>query len=120
MSLKNSTSRDINGLQIRPIKYVLDLVVDVLTHIFNICLSNGVFPEKMQHAKVIVSFKSGNTNELTNYRPVSVLPVFLKASKRSYVKEQRHFVIKIIYYQVRSMDSAVERQRSLLCYRKKN
>lgn len=82
MSLKNSTSRDINGLQIRPIKYVLDLVVEVLTHIFNICLSNGVFPEKMQHAKVIVLFKSGNTNELTNHRPVSVLPIISKGREK--------------------------------------
>lgn len=84
MSLKNSTSHNINGLQIRLMKYVLDLVVDVLTHIFNICLFNCVFPEKMQHAKVIVLFKSSNTNELANYRPVSVLPIISKGLEKGH------------------------------------
>lgn len=52
MSLKNSKSRDVNGLEIRPVKFVLDLLLPVLTHIFNLSLSTGIFPEKMQHVKV--------------------------------------------------------------------
>lgn len=49
----------INGILIRPIKFVLDLLLPVLTHIFNLSFSTGVFPEKMQHAKIVVLSKSG-------------------------------------------------------------
>lgn len=46
MSLKNTTARDIDDLQIKPIKAALDLLLPVLTYLFNTCLSTGVFPEK--------------------------------------------------------------------------
>lgn len=31
---KNSHSSDVDGLEIRPVKYVLDLIAEVLTHIY--------------------------------------------------------------------------------------
>lgn len=79
---KNSHSSDVDGLQIRPIKYVLDLLAEVLTHIYNVALSSGVFPEGMQIAKVSVIHKGGEKNELANYRPISVLPVFSKCLEK--------------------------------------
>lgn len=82
MSLKNSTARDIDDLQIKPLKYVLDLLVPVLCNIFNLSLSTGAFPKNMQHASVTVLFKSGNKNEFGNYRPISVLPVMSKGLEK--------------------------------------
>lgn len=78
LSLKNSKAIDIDRLQIRPIKFVLDLLVSPLSHIYNLCLTTGVFPKKMQQAKVTLLFKSGDKINFSNYRPVSVLPVILK------------------------------------------
>lgn len=94
MSLKNSKSRDVNGFQIRPIKFVLDLLLPVLTHIFNLSLSTGIFPRKMQHAKVTVLFKSGDKNKLSNYRPVSVLPVLSKGLEKVICKRLKSFCDK--------------------------
>lgn len=82
MSLKNTTARDIDDLQIRPIKAALDLLLPVLTHLFNICLSTGVFPEKMKHARVSVLYKSGDRNIFSNYRPISILPVISKGLEK--------------------------------------
>lgn len=45
MSSKNTTARGIDDLQIKPIKAVLYLVLPVLTHLFNTCLSTGLFPK---------------------------------------------------------------------------
>lgn len=80
--LKNSSSRDIDGIKIRPIKYVLDILVPCITHIFNLCLSNAVFPERMQIAKVSVLFKKGDKNDVRNYRPISILSVFSKGLEK--------------------------------------
>ena len=53
-----------------------------LKHLFNVSLENGIFPEKMKIAKVIPLFKNGNFENITNYRPVSVLPCFSKVFER--------------------------------------
>lgn len=82
LSFKNSNSSDIDDFQIKPIKYVLDVLAPVLTHIVNASLYSGVFPTKMQIAKVIVLFKGGNKNDFSNYRPISILPVFSKCLEK--------------------------------------
>lgn len=81
-SINNSNARDIDGLRIKPIKFVLDCLLPVLNHIFNLSLSSGVFPEKMKRAKVIVIHKSVDKNNFSNYRPISILPIFSKALEK--------------------------------------
>lgn len=80
--LKNSFSRDIDGIKIRPNKYVLDILVPCITHIFNLCLSNAVFPERMQIAKVSVFFIKGDKNDVRNYTTISILSVFSKGLEK--------------------------------------
>ena len=53
-----------------------------LTHIMNISILHGVFPNEMKIAKVIPLFKSGDVMIMSNYRPVSVLPLFSKILER--------------------------------------
>ena len=49
-----------------------------MSHIANISFEMGIFPDRMKIAKVIPIFKSGLQDSFTNYRPVSLLPQFLK------------------------------------------
>lgn len=80
--LNTSTAKDIDGFQIKPIKYNSDLLAPILTHIFNQCLSQAVFPRKMQVARVTALHKKGSKNDIANYRPVSILPVMSKALEK--------------------------------------
>lgn len=82
LSLKNSGCPDVDGLEIRPIKYVLDLVSPVLEHVFNLIFTAGTFPKQLQMAKVIVLHKGGDKNEFTNYRPIAILPIFSKGLEK--------------------------------------
>lgn len=82
MSLRNSKALDIENIQVIPIKYVLTLITSVLSYIFNLVLELGVFPDKMKCARVSVIFKGGDPNLATNYRPISVLPIFSKALEK--------------------------------------
>ena len=53
-----------------------------LTHVMNLSLMTGIVPLELKVARVIPIFKSGETNVFTNYRPVSVLPLFSKILER--------------------------------------
>ena len=53
-----------------------------MTYIINLSLNSGVVPQEMKIARVIPLFKSGDNSLFTNYRPVSVLPVFSKFLER--------------------------------------
>lgn len=91
LSLNNSTGCDADGIKIKPVKYVLDLVVQYIAYVFNLCLSQGVFPTRMQVAKVTILYKKGDKNEMANYRPVSILPVFSKGLEKIILSRLCHF-----------------------------
>lgn len=80
--LNSTKSLDADDLQITPIKHVLYLLSSVLTYIYNLVLEHGVFPEAMKKARVSVIFKGGDRNSESNYRPISVLPVFSKCLEK--------------------------------------
>ena len=44
--------------------------------------SKGIFPEQLKVAKVSSTFKVDNIEEIRNYRPISVLPIFSKVIER--------------------------------------
>ena len=53
-----------------------------LKYIFNLSFEKGIFPDRMKIAKVTPVFKWGDSADLNNYRPVSVLPCFSKILER--------------------------------------
>lgn len=83
-SVKSSKSQDTDGIQIGPVKHVLDIICPVLTHNYNLILSSGQFPKDMQIARVQPVFKKGDKNLLGNYRPISILPVFSKGIEKNH------------------------------------
>ena len=49
-----------------------------LTHLINLSLTQGKFPDSLKIAKVVPVFKQGSHMLCTNYRPISVLPALSK------------------------------------------
>lgn len=76
---KSAGHDDIHVNVIKPLFY--DLLVP-LKHIFNLSLSNGIFPNLMKIAKVIPLFKVGDDDNVGNYRPISILPVLSKVLEK--------------------------------------
>ena len=69
---------------------------EVLRFLFNKSIKTGIFPDQMKVARVIPVFKSGDPSQMTNYRPISILPVFSKLLERivynrvyNYITEQK-------------------------------
>ena len=77
-NLKNNTSAGYDDIDIIIVKRSIHLICKPLCAIFNQCMENGIFPEKMKIAKVVPVFKNGSPEIMSNYRPISVLSVFSK------------------------------------------
>lgn len=72
-NLKPSNSKGNDGLSCDTLKKIKQHVLTPLQHIFNICLKNGQFPEQFKISTIIPIHKSGDTNKLDNYRPISLV-----------------------------------------------
>src|SRR6218665_2475717 len=66
---------DIKSTLISP---VIELIADPLSDIFNCSLKTGVDPVLLKTAKVIPIYKQGHKDDVSNYRPISILPYFSK------------------------------------------
>ena len=55
---------------------------DPLKYIFNLSFEKSIFPDHMKIAKVTAILKGGDNTDLSNYRPISVLPCFSKILKQ--------------------------------------
>ena len=64
------------------VKESANFISEPLTHIVNLSIESGIVPDQMKIVRVIRLFKSGDNNLFTNYRSVSVLPIFPKLSER--------------------------------------
>ena len=59
---------------------MLSIIPDliILPHIINISLLTGVYPDLLKIAKIIPIHKGGSTQDINNYRPISLLSIFDK------------------------------------------
>ena len=76
--LPNKTSTGFDDLSMRLIKVIKSEIIPSLTCIFNQSLHTGIFPDKFKLAKVIPLYKKGSLNDISNYRPISLLPSISK------------------------------------------
>lgn len=77
-NLKSNKSAGYDGYSPSIIKTVINYIAQPLVHVFNLSLSNGIFPDRLKIAKVTPIFKSDDKLTMNNYRPISVLPIFSK------------------------------------------
>ena len=53
-----------------------------LKRLFNLSIETELFPDKLKIVRVTLVYKAGDSSDLTNYRPISVLPCFSKIIER--------------------------------------
>lgn len=64
-----------------------------LTKIMNLSLENGQFPKKWERANVTAIWKGkGSKTDPSNYRPISVLPIFARLLEKMCARQLSHFV----------------------------
>ena len=78
LSIKPKTSTDVNGISTKFIQSVIHEIKTPLTHVFNLSMANGTFPNDFKTSKSIPILKAGDKTDLDNYRFVSLINNFSK------------------------------------------
>ena len=77
-SLKPSKSCGHDEISVKLLKKIIFYIVSPLTHIFNLSLSSGIFPNSLKIAKIVPIHKKDDPSLIENYRPISILPAISK------------------------------------------
>ncbi|KAG5891096.1 hypothetical protein JTB14_036987 [Gonioctena quinquepunctata] len=76
--MKNSNAFDAYELNSKIIKSVADILADPLAILINNCFSSGTFPSTMKYSVVLPVLKKGSTDDINNFRPISIIPILGK------------------------------------------
>ena len=91
-SLKNKLTAGTDEIPEYVVKQCIEQLKIPLTDIYNASLESGIFPDKLKIAKVIPVHKKGDSRDVSNYRPISLLPVFLKLLEKLMYNRLAEFI----------------------------
>jgi hypothetical protein len=74
----NKSTPDIDGISIKLLKFVSHEIAVPLSHIFNLSITLGVFPNSFKSARIVPVFKTGDNTLCDNYRPIALVKSFSK------------------------------------------
>ena len=94
LSLKDKKSTGFDNLPTKIIKISASIISPILSHIFNKSFSTGIFPEGLKIGKIIPIFKSGDKNDVNNYRPISILTILAKVMEKLVYKRLMNYLNK--------------------------
>ena len=83
-SLKQNKAADFDDLSSNIIIDAYDNFKNILFHVFKVSIQQGILPDSLKIAKVTSIFKCGDKDNVSNYRPISILPVF-SSFRKNYV-----------------------------------
>ena len=82
LKIDSNKSTGVDGISSRMLKLAAPIIAPSITKLINLSFSLNVFPSRWKTAKVTPIFKSGDPTDVTNYRPISVLPILSKIAER--------------------------------------
>ncbi len=93
-NMQNKTSSGPDNISSNILKLSLPYIVESLTYIYNLCISQNTFPTQLKQAKVIPIPKTKDRNNLHNYRPISLLSFLSKPLEKHVHKHLTDFMEK--------------------------
>ena len=80
--LINSKATGIHGILNRALKDSAEIIAPSLTDILNFSVASKVFLDDLKVGKIAPVYKSGDKNQINNYRPISVLPAVARVFEK--------------------------------------
>ena len=77
--ISSNKSTGPGGISVQMLKKTLPDIVNILTDMFKRILSEGCFPSKWKLARITPIFKQSDKSNLSNYRPISILPNIIES-----------------------------------------
>ena len=81
--IKSFKNRATSDTAVQALKHVNEIVSPIIGNVISSSFEQGIFPSDLKLAKVIPLHKSGSKSELSNYRPISLLPLFSKIYEKA-------------------------------------
>ena len=82
METKSKSSSGLDDIPSKLLKLLNEDVLIALSHIFDLSLKQGKFIDCFKVAEIVPVYKSGERNDINNYRPISLLSEFSKLLKK--------------------------------------
>ena len=79
------------------LKLASDVLLPSFLQIINISLHTGVFPDELKEARVFPNHKGGPSEDPSNYRPISILPIVSKVIEKHVTKHLFAYLSPNIY-----------------------
>lgn len=80
--LKNTNSVGYDEISTNVLKYVAETVAPHLAYVINVCVSYGIYPDKLKPVTVLPIFKKDNREEMQFYRPIALISVISKVFEK--------------------------------------
>jgi len=77
-NMKGDSAPGKYGITINVVKQIKESISDILAHMFNKILLEGIIPDSFKSAIVTPIYKNGNKKFINNHRPISLLNIFQK------------------------------------------
>jgi hypothetical protein len=105
--LKNKNSCGYDEVTVKILKISSPFIISPLTYICNRMLTTGTFPDRLKFSEIIPIYKRGDKTLISNYRPISLLPVFSKIFEK--------IIYKSLYYHLTLNNILVREQFGFRC-----
>lgn len=81
-SLKNTKSHGYDGITTEVLKFVSNIIAPPLCHIINRSTVSGIYPNSLKRVIIKPIHKKNNKEEMSNYRPVALIPILSKVFEK--------------------------------------
>ena len=98
LSIKRKKSQDINEISTDLLQHVVVPISAPLTHIFNISIQKGIFPDIFKMSKVIPIFKSNDKKDMSFYRGVTLTDSFSKVFEKIVNDKLTEFLVSTNFF----------------------
>ena len=95
LKMKTSHTAGVDNISSKIFKAIINEISEPLVYTINLSLLYGVVPNMTKIARIVPVFKSGDKNDLHNYRPISILPVLSKVLERVVYDRLSDFLDKL-------------------------
>ncbi|XP_065673862.1 uncharacterized protein LOC136090816 [Hydra vulgaris] len=99
IELKRNKSCEYDGISSNVAIYVMDSICKPLCYLVSSLFENSISPDKLKLAKINPILKKGDCNNVSNNRPISLLPVISKVYERViYNRVNKYFTLNNLLY----------------------
>ena len=94
MSNLKNTAYNLNEIPVKLLKNLSTILSETISKLVNASFSSSIFPECLKCARIVPIYKKGDSKNISNYRPISLLPTLSKVFERCILRRLLDFLKK--------------------------